>query len=62
MKRLICQSPKDHGYIEPSVNSYFVILSAAKDLILTCSYEILRSLRFLRMTGEGTFAEVAIAA
>jgi hypothetical protein len=45
--------------IETSTNSHFVILSAAKDLVFTCSYEILRSLRSLRMTGEGTFPEVS---
>ena len=45
--------------VKTSANSHFVILSAAKDLVLPCIYEILRSLRSLRMTGEGTFAEVS---
>ena len=40
-------------------DSHLVILSKAKDLVFPCSYEILRSLRSLRMTGEGTFAEVS---
>jgi hypothetical protein len=31
-------------------SSIFVILSAAKDLVFSISYEILRSLRSLRMT------------
>jgi hypothetical protein len=44
--------------VETSANSHFVILSAAKDLAGTGSYEILPSLRSLRMTGDGTFAEV----
>jgi hypothetical protein len=34
----------------------FVILSAAKDLAFSATFEILRSLRFLRMTGMETFA------
>jgi hypothetical protein len=45
--------------IETSAKSHFVILSAAKDLVFTCSDEILQSLRSLRMTGEGTFTEVS---
>jgi len=45
--------------IETSADSHFVILSEAKDLVFPCSYEILRSLRSLRMTSEGTFAEVS---
>jgi lipopolysaccharide/colanic/teichoic acid biosynthesis glycosyltransferase len=45
-------------HMETSANSHFVILSEAKDLVFPCSYEILRSLRSLRMTREGTFAEV----
>ncbi len=44
---------------ETSAKSHFVILSAAKDLVSPHSYEILRSLRSLRMTGKGTFAEVS---
>jgi len=44
---------------ETSAKSRFVILSEAKDLVFPCSYEILRSLRSLRMTGKGTFAEVS---
>ena len=42
-----------------SAKSHFVILSEAKDLVFTYSYEILRSLRSLRMTKPGTFAEVS---
>jgi hypothetical protein len=42
---------------ETSAKSYFVILSIVKDFVFTCSHEILRSLRSLRMTGEGTLAE-----
>src|SRR5512139_1409394 len=45
---------------ETSAKSHFVVLSEAKDLVFSCSYEILRSLRALRMTSEGTFAEVSI--
>jgi hypothetical protein len=39
--------------------SHFVILSGAKDLAFSRSYEILWSLRSLRMTDEGTFPEVS---
>jgi hypothetical protein len=42
-----------------SAKSHVVILSVARDLVFSCSYEILRSLCSLRMTGEGTFAEVS---
>ena len=45
--------------VETSANRPFVILSEAKDLIFPRIYEILRSLRFLRMTREETFAEVS---
>jgi hypothetical protein len=45
--------------VETSVKCHFVILSEAKDLVFTPSYEILRSLCSLRMTGEGTFAEIS---
>ena len=45
--------------IETSAKSHFVILSAAKDLMFPHTSEILRSLRSLRMTGAGTFAEVS---
>ncbi len=45
--------------LESSSKSHFVILSEAKDLVFTYSYEILRSLRSLRMTKAGTFAEVS---
>ena len=45
--------------LETSAKIHFVILSVAKDLVFPRIYEILRSLRFLRMTGEGTFAEVS---
>jgi len=48
-----------YAYFETSTNSLFVILSEAKDLVFPCIYEILRSLRSLRMTGEGTFAGVS---
>jgi len=41
-----------------AANSHFVILSEAKDLVFSRTYEILQSLRSLRMTGKGTFAEV----
>jgi hypothetical protein len=44
--------------VETSGKCHFVILSEAKDLVFTHSYEILRSLCSLRMTGERTFAEV----
>ena len=54
--------PKAHAqlFIETSAKSHFVILSEAKDLVFSHTYEILRSLRSLRMTGAGTFAEVSI--
>jgi hypothetical protein len=45
--------------LETSAKSHFVILSEAKDLVFTYSYEILRSLRSLRMTKAGIFAEVS---
>jgi hypothetical protein len=45
--------------VETSAKSHFVILSEAKDLVFSRTYEILRSLRSLRMTGAGTFAEVS---
>jgi hypothetical protein len=44
---------------ETSAKSHFVILSPAKDLVFARSYEILRSLRSLRMPGKGTFAEAS---
>jgi hypothetical protein len=44
---------------ETSAKSYVVILSVAKDLVFTGSYEILRSLRALGMTDAGTSAEVS---
>jgi hypothetical protein len=43
--------------VETSAKCDFVILSEAKDLLVTNIYEILRSLGSLRMTVEGTFAE-----
>ena len=46
-------------YFESNPQYPFVILSGAKDLALTYSYEILRSLRSLRMTKAGTFTEVS---
>ncbi len=46
------------AHLETSAKIHIVILSAAKDLVFSRTYEILRSLRSLRMTGEGTFAEV----
>jgi hypothetical protein len=45
--------------VETSAKSHIVILSGANDLVSYCNYEILQSLRSLRMTGEGTFAEVS---
>ena len=45
--------------IESSAKHPPVILSVAKDLVFTVSYEILRSLCSLRMTIFGTFAEVS---
>jgi hypothetical protein len=45
--------------VETSAKSHFVILSGAKDLVSCRNYEILQSLRSLRMTGAGTFAEVS---
>jgi hypothetical protein len=45
--------------VETSAESYFVILSGAKDLVFSRIDEILRSLRSLRMTDEGTFAEAS---
>ena len=42
--------------VESSTKTHFVILSEAKDLVFTCSYEILRSLRSLGMTGVRAFA------
>jgi hypothetical protein len=42
------------------MKSALVIRSAAKDLIFIGAYEIPRSLRSLRMTSEGTFAELSI--
>jgi hypothetical protein len=44
---------------ETSAQGHFVILSEAKDLVFPYSYEILRPLRFLRMTSGGTFAGVS---
>jgi hypothetical protein len=44
--------------MESSTKSHFVIQSEAKDLAFSRSYEILRSLGSLSMTGGGTFAEV----
>ena len=43
-----------HKKVESSAHSHFVILSGAKDLVFSRTYEILRSLRSLRMTGQGT--------
>jgi hypothetical protein len=51
--------PPGISQVETSAKTHFVILSAAKDLVLTCNYEILRSLRSLRMTGKETFAELS---
>jgi hypothetical protein len=48
--------------VETSAEYHFVILSEAKDLVFTHSYEIRRSLCSLRMTGERTFAEVSSCA
>jgi hypothetical protein len=45
--------------LETSAKSHFVILSEAKDLVLCRFFEILRSLRSLRMTGNATFAELS---
>jgi hypothetical protein len=45
--------------VESLTKSYFVILSGVKDLVFCRTYEILRSRRSLRMTGEGTGAEIA---
>jgi hypothetical protein len=64
-KFFLMSPSSSHGFwrqlrqLETSAKSHFVILSGAKDLVLLGSYEILRSLRSLRMTGEGTFAEVS---
>jgi hypothetical protein len=44
---------------ETSAKSHIVILSGANDLVSYYNYKILQSLRSLRMTGEGTFAEVS---
>ncbi len=44
---------------ETSAKRFFVILSEAKDLVFIGNYEILRSLRSLRMTAGRTFAEVS---
>jgi hypothetical protein len=41
---------------ETSAKTHCVILSEAKDLIFSRTYEILRSLRSLRMTSKGAFA------
>jgi hypothetical protein len=46
-------------HLETSADSRFVILSEAKDLIFLRTFEILRSLRSLRMTRGGTFTEVS---
>jgi hypothetical protein len=46
---------------ENSAKSNFVTLSGAKDLVFSDTYEILRSLLSLRMTGQGTLAEVSIS-
>ncbi len=45
--------------LETFAKGEFVILSEAKDLVFLRIYEILRSLRALRMTKMGTFAEVS---
>jgi hypothetical protein len=45
--------------IETSTKGFFIILSAAKDLVCIHNDEMLRSLRSLRMTVERTFAEVS---
>jgi hypothetical protein len=45
---------------ETSAKHHFVILSGAKDLVFSRGYEILRSLRSLRMTSKVTFAEVFV--
>jgi len=44
---------------ETSAKSILVILSEAKDLVFSKSYEILQSLCSLRMTVLRTFAEVS---
>jgi hypothetical protein len=59
-KLMVRKTHSTFGEFEIAANSHFVILSVAKDLVFPCSYEILRSLRSLRMTGEGIFAEVSI--
>jgi hypothetical protein len=46
--------------IETSAQSHFVILSGAKDLVFSRIYEILRSLRSIRMTSEGALAELSL--
>jgi hypothetical protein len=40
--------------LENSARCHFGILSGEKNLVFSLSYEILRSLRSLRMTSEGT--------
>ncbi len=47
-------------FCEISAKSIFVILSEAKDLVFSISYEILRSLRSFRMTVLTAFAEVSL--
>ena len=44
--------------VETSAKCHFVILSEAKDLVFTPSYEIFRSLCSFRMTGKRTFTEL----
>jgi hypothetical protein len=50
--------PLKKFYIESSAKTFFVILSAAKDLAFAINYQILRSLCSLRMKVKRTFAEV----
>jgi hypothetical protein len=45
--------------IETPAKSHFVILSEAKYLVFSSLYEIIRSLRSLRMTGGGALTEVS---
>jgi hypothetical protein len=46
--------------IEVLAKSRFVIQSEAKDLVISRRYEILRSLRSLRMTGMELFARRSV--
>jgi hypothetical protein len=59
-KFFVMLSQAKYFVFETSAKFYIVILSAAKDLVFTANYEILRWLGFLGMTREIIFAKLIV--